>query len=369
MSADIKVVRLQWKMECCAAEKSKRIVRQVESTVNEIEDGILHNLRVGGCRRCVRRMGWRRFFWLVQLRRGEQANLITGVERGNAGALILWFVVVRGAGVLVNGRGRVGAASVKGVEVFAAAVAIRGGVVEGASGIDEVGGVDGLVVAAAVVVGGVGVDVAGADGIDDAGGMVEVAAAVAVVECVDVEDAVAAAAFDGGVGVGVGDAGIVAEIAAVGVGGVSGAGDASGVVRCVGVAAAGVAIGGIGIVCTDGGDEACLVIDAAGDIVEGAGGAGDAIGAAGAAVSGGAEGEGSVDDAGGAAVEVAAACVGAIVPGMRILWGAGDVRGGGSGTVEVEGVRWMLTRRRALCSVDVCRVMKKNGGKVVGRMR
>ena len=63
-------------------------------------------------------------------------------------------------------------------------------------------------------------------------------------------------------------------------------------------------------------------------------------------------------------VDVAGA--GAVIAETWRPWGVGDVGGGGSGTVEVEGVGWMLTRRWALCYVNVCQVMKKNGGKVVG---
>ena len=104
-------------------------------------------------------------------------------EGRGAGALVLWFVVVRSAGVVANGRGGVGAATVEGVEALAAAVSIRGGGVEGVRGVDEAGGVDGLVVvAAAVVVGGAGVE--GAGNVGDFDGVVEVPAAVAVVECV-----------------------------------------------------------------------------------------------------------------------------------------------------------------------------------------
>ena len=112
--------------------------------------------------------------------------MITGVERWNEGALVLRFIVMRGAGVLANGRGGVNDASVKGVKAFAAAAAIRSGGVEGASGIDEAGGIDGLVVAAVVVVDSGVVD--GAGGVGDVGGVVEIAAAVAVVECVGVEE-------------------------------------------------------------------------------------------------------------------------------------------------------------------------------------
>jgi len=90
-------------------------------------------------------------------------------ERQHVGVLVLWFVVMcNGTGSGANGQ-----TGVEGIRVFPAAVAIHGGGIEGASGIDDVGGV-GVVVAAAaaVVVGGAGINVAGASGIDNVGNII-----------------------------------------------------------------------------------------------------------------------------------------------------------------------------------------------------
>jgi len=122
-----------WRCEtgCCAAETSGRIVAQVGSVVNEIEDSVLHDLQVGGGGRSVHWKGWGWFFWLVQLQRSNQWDLRNGIERWNAGALVLWFVVLHdGAGA--DGWRDVGEAG--GVVRVAVAVAsvgfgeMRGGV-------------------------------------------------------------------------------------------------------------------------------------------------------------------------------------------------------------------------------------------------
>ena len=99
--------------------------------VNEIEDSVLHNLQVGGGGRSVHRKGWGQFFWLVQLQRGDWWDLRNGIKRWNAGALVLWFVVLRdGAGA--DGWRDVGeAGSVVRVAVAVASVGIsemQGGV-------------------------------------------------------------------------------------------------------------------------------------------------------------------------------------------------------------------------------------------------
>ena len=91
-------------------------------------------------------------------------------ERQRAGALVLWFVAMcNGTGSGANGQ-----TGVEGIRVFPAAVAIRGSGIEGASGIDDVGGIGGVVAAAAAaaVVGGAGINVAGASGIDNVGNIV-----------------------------------------------------------------------------------------------------------------------------------------------------------------------------------------------------
>jgi len=90
-------------------------------------------------------------------------------KRQHAGVLVLWFVVMcNGTGSSANGQ-----TGVEGIRVFPAAVAIRSSGIEGASGIDDVGGVGGVVAAAAaVVVGGAGINVAGASSIDNVGNIV-----------------------------------------------------------------------------------------------------------------------------------------------------------------------------------------------------
>ena len=125
---------------------------------------------------------------------------------------------------------------------------------------------------------------------------------------------------------------VVAEIAAVGIGGVSGAGDASSIVRGVGIAAAGIAISGFSVVYV-----AVATGDGIGVGVEGAGDVDDAL----AEVAVGivdvtvAAGDSVVVNI---SVVVAAAGDGAVVAETRVLRGAGDVRGFGMSVVGVEGV-------------------------------
>ena len=207
-------------------------------------------------------------------------------ERQHAGALMLWFIVVHNAGNGANGWARVGATNVRGIGVIASAVAICSGGIEGAGGID------------------------------DAGGVVRSAVAVTAIGGIGVKDAVAiaAATFDGGVGIG--SAGIV-DNAGVGEGGNDKGDD------------------------DDGKDD--------GDSVRGAVGA--------AAISGCV----GIDDADTVRDPIAIAIV-----GMQVWWGASDVGGFGLNVVSVKGVRQMLKRGRMLRCIDVCQVTMKNGGKVVG---
>lgn len=101
-------------------------------------------------------------------------------KRQCAGALMLWFVVTcKGAGNGANGWTGVGATDVEGIGVNAAAVAIRGGGIEGASSVDKAGRVIGVVVAAAAAFDD-SIGIGGAGAIKD---VVEVAVAVAVIEC------------------------------------------------------------------------------------------------------------------------------------------------------------------------------------------
>jgi len=201
------------------------------------------------------------------MRRGKGGNLVNDSERQHAGALMLWFIVVHNAGNGANGWARVGATDVRGIRVIASAVAICGGGIEGAGGI----------------------------GIKDA-------------------VAIAAATFDGGVGIG--SAGIV-DNAGVGEGGNDKGDD------------------------DDGEDD--------GDSVRGAVGA--------AAISGCV----GIDDADTVRDPIAIAIV-----GMQVWWGASDVGGFGLNVVSVKGVRQTLKRGRMLRCIDVRQVTMKNGGKVVG---
>src|SRR5437879_5229136 len=87
---------------------------------------VLHDLGVRGGARCVCQGCWGWFFWLVHSRRGDWGNLVTGIERRDVDALVIWFVIACG-GDADNANGRVvGAAGVGGVCVTSA-------VVEGAS--------------------------------------------------------------------------------------------------------------------------------------------------------------------------------------------------------------------------------------------
>ena len=73
---------------------------------------------------------------------------------------MLWFVVTcKGAGGLVKGQGGISADDVESVRVFVVAIAVRGGGIESASGIDD--GSDVVGVAVVAVGGGIGVKDAG----------------------------------------------------------------------------------------------------------------------------------------------------------------------------------------------------------------
>jgi len=255
--------------------------------------------------------------------------LRTGVERGDAGVLVLVLtldVTRGGAGGRTNERGDVGAAVIEGVGV----------------------GIDGVVVTAVA-----GVEGAGSVGNDDAG--VGNAAVV-----------VAAVGDVGVVGVGVDRTGIVRGIAFavavalafgvdVGVDGASVAGDAGGVDVGIAVAVAGgVCVAGASVAGGVGGVDVAGVCDVGVVGVERAGGGGRAGGVVGA------EGVYGVDDA--------AAAVCAVAVETRGWPGVHEVRGAGSSDVKVEGVL-LVFERKALRLVGAFRVAMKNGRKVVGWAR
>ena len=57
-------------------------------------------------------------------------------KRWDVGALVLWFVVVcSGSGAIANVQGRVGAAAVRGIKMFAVAIAAFGVAITVGSGI------------------------------------------------------------------------------------------------------------------------------------------------------------------------------------------------------------------------------------------
>ena len=129
--------------------------------------GVLRDLKAEGGGRCVHWRGWRRFFWLVRRRRGKRRVERMDVEGRDAGALVLWFVVLRDGG---NCWRNVSAAAVDDVGAFAVAVAIRGNGVEGAGGVDD--GRDVVGVAAVAFDDGVGIggaDTVGDDGVGERG--------------------------------------------------------------------------------------------------------------------------------------------------------------------------------------------------------
>jgi len=179
--------------------------------------------------------------------------LRTGVKRRRAEALVLWFVVVRSDGVIANGRGGIGAATVECVGAFASG----GGACDG----DEAVGVVEVVAA-----------VSGGVGIDDASGVAFGAAAVGADSAVGIDD----------VGCLVGFAIVVVS---VGVGGAGSVGDAGRAVG-VGVVAASVAI-------CSGGVEGAGGVDEAGDVVGGVAAVAIAVDIAGVC---GTDGAGVVDD-------------------------------------------------------------------------
>jgi len=168
----------------------------------------------------VLRRGWRRLFWLVQLRRGDRWDLRIDDERRHAGALVLRFVVACGSGRGADVWGGIGAATVGDVGASAVTVAIRGVDVEEAGGIDNagdvVGGADAVVgvgdegvdkAGGVVTCGAVGVGAERAGGVDEASSI-----AVVGIACVGID----AVGTWGWQGVGVG-AGVVAVAAGDGV--------------------------------------------------------------------------------------------------------------------------------------------------------
>jgi len=166
---------------------------------------------------------------------------------------VLRFVVMCGDGVIVNGRGGIGAAAVECVGAFASG----GGACDG----DEAVGVVEVVAA-----------VSGGVGVDDASGVAFGAAAVGADSAVGIND----------VGCLVGFAVVVVSVGVGGVASVSDAGRAVG----IGVVAASVAICG-------GGVEGAGSVDEAGDVVRGVAAVAVAVDIAGAC---GTDGAGVVDD-------------------------------------------------------------------------
>jgi len=239
-------------------------------------------------------------------------------ERRQADALVLRFVVACGSGGAVAiGRGVVGiddvyclvgfAVVVVGVGVVAASLAICGSGVEGASDVDEVGGVVQDAIDVAVV--GSGVSVAGVGGVDKADVVVEVVVVI-VVGNGDIEGA-GAFAGDGAVCDAKGWGGEGVEVGTASRGGAGGGDDVANVVEVV--AAVG---GGVGV-------------DDASGVVVGA-----------AAVDGGV----GVGDAGVASDPTAVAVIG--IERVRIavvrtqgLRGTSTIGGGGLPAVEAEWVR------------------------------
>ena len=87
---------------------------------------ILHDLEVGGSIRCICQGCWGQFFWLVQPRHSDQGNLVIGVKRPDADALVIWFVVGCGSDVDdVNGRGVSGVEGASIVADVAVAVVVK----------------------------------------------------------------------------------------------------------------------------------------------------------------------------------------------------------------------------------------------------
>ena len=101
------------------------VVERVERGVCKVRDDeltmILHDLEVGGGARCICQGCWGRFFWLVHPRRGNWGNLVIGVERPDADALVIWFVIACSGDANDANRRVVGAAGV-GVVCVASAV-------------------------------------------------------------------------------------------------------------------------------------------------------------------------------------------------------------------------------------------------------
>ena len=100
---------------------------------------VLHDLEVGGGARCIYQGCWGRFFWLVHPRRGDWGNLAIGVEKPDADALVIWFIIACSGDANDANRRVVGAAGVGFVSV---AVAIAAAVAEGGDdGVDDVDGI------------------------------------------------------------------------------------------------------------------------------------------------------------------------------------------------------------------------------------
>ena len=85
---------------------------------------ILHDLEVGGSARCICQGCWGQFFWLVHPRRGNWGNFVIGVERPDADALVIWFVIACSSDANDANRQVVGAT---GVRVFCVASAVVDG--------------------------------------------------------------------------------------------------------------------------------------------------------------------------------------------------------------------------------------------------
>ena len=172
------------------------VVEQVERGMREVRDDelmmILHDLEVGGGARCICQGCWGQFFWLVHPRRGDWGNLVIGVERPDADALMIWFVVGCGSDA-DDAKGR-GVSGVEGAGIVAVAVAVAVADAN-ADAVECVGPFAGDGVDAEVGIAGGGGACVGFDG--DADGVIG-AAVAAVVGFVSVAVAIAAAVAEGG---------------------------------------------------------------------------------------------------------------------------------------------------------------------------
>ena len=242
----------------------------------------------------------------------------SSIEKRHAGTLVLWFVVVcSSGGAVAIGRGVVGindidclvgfAVVIVGIGVVAASLAICSGSIEGASDVDEAGGVVQDAVDVAVV--GSGVSIADVGGVDKADVVVEVVVVI-VVGNGGIEGA-GAFAGDGAVCDAKGQGGEGVEVGTVSRGGAGGSDDVADVIEVV--AAVGSSVG----------------IDNASGVVFGA-----------AAVDGGV----GVGDAGVAGDPTAVAVIGIKCVRIAVVrtWGlrsTSTVGGGGLPAIEAKWVR------------------------------